>query len=172
MKNQYRNSIVNLPEVIRLLIIYFVINSTLLYIVNINLEDDKETIFFIGYLLLSFYLLIFLLPVLILFFDYTQKTKNITLTLNKENIIINDKVILITEIKTVKIFATHQHFNLKYGGVTTLPYNDSFYYMQLETAKDNYYLTSLLSYNLDKIFLEKYPEVIYLQVIKSFPLIK
>lgn len=172
MKEKFKNSILNLPEVIKLLIIYLIIIVIILSYIYFALEDDIEVFLIICLLLSSFYLLAFVIPVLSLYFNYLEKTKNIILILENESIRINDKIIPIIEVININIIGTHQHFNLGHGGVSTLPYNDSFYYLKVKTNKNEYYLTSLLSYKLDSILIEKYPNIKFVQNINSFPLIK
>jgi len=170
MKNQFKNSIFNLPEVIKLLIIYLLINIGIICYAYPYLEDDVQTFYICSLFLLSFFILAFIGPVLVLYNNYENKTSNITLILEEVSIVLNDKIILVKDIDNITVYGTHQHFN--YGGVSTLPYNDSFYYMVIETNKEKYYLTSLLSYNLDSILKEKYSNLKFNQQIKSFPLIK
>ena len=87
--------------------------------------------------------------------------------------IINDKTIYINDIKNITINGTYQHFKgLGSGGVSTLPYNDSFFFLQIYVDNQVYYISSLLSYDLDIILMKKYPNINYDKKINSFPLIK
>jgi len=134
-------------------------------------EEDPELFLFITLLLFITNVAVNILPVLLLYFNYEKVNDGVTLTLEKERILVNDKSILLDEIKNIKIYATHQHFSGN-NGVTSLPYNDYFYYMVVVTNKEEkIHLTSLLGYNLDKDIKKIYPNIRIENVIKSYPII-
>lgn len=172
MKNEFKNSIKNIPEVIKLIIIYSIINLGILYYIYSYLKNDFETFIFIGSLILLFYFGTIILPVIILFNNYNSKTKNISLELNEEYLRINNNSILVKDIKKIVINGTNQHFKgLGSGGISTLPYNDSFYFLEVFVGDKIYYLTSLLSYDIDLILINKYPSINFIKKINSFPII-
>ncbi|MGU9938521.1 hypothetical protein ACNFNZ_08120 [Empedobacter brevis] len=168
-----KNSIHNIPEVIKLIIIYSLINIGIIYYIFTYLKNDINVFIFISSIILLFYFVFIILPVIILYNNYTSKTKNIFLVLKDDSLIINDKTIYINDIKNITINGTYQHFKgLGSGGVSTLPYNDSFFFLQIYVDNQVYYISSLLSYDLDIILMKKYPNINYDKKINSFPLIK
>lgn len=134
--------------------------------------SDKELFFFLSFLILLVYLGAILLPALILYSNYRKYNKNTVLTIEKENIKINGINIEISAIKEIVITATYQHFS-EHKGATSLPYNDYFYYIDICLKEnENFYLTSLLGYELDKELKKQFPILHFRNQIKSFPKIK
>lgn len=152
-------------------IIYGVISVIFIsFLFNYLYEDDFETFFFLTVLILVVYFGAAVLPVVMLYTNYIKFNKKTILVLEKDKILVNQKSIYLNEIKKIKIYATHQHFS-GHNGVTSLPYNDYFYYIEVITDDAKNILTSLLSYDLDKDLLKEYPSIPIQNVVRAFPII-
>lgn len=173
MENKYSITAKNIFHAINETMIYVVISVlAIIALYAYIFKEDPGVFFFLTFLILAANTLIFILPVLILYQNYQNYNRN-TILVVKHNVIIIDKEILsLKEIKKFNIHATHQHFS-RNNGVTSLPYNDYFYYIEivLNNGKKRY-ATSLLGYNLDKELQKKYPSIPVKNVITSYPLIK
>ena len=134
-------------------------------------EEAPELFLFITLLLLIANVGINILPVLILYFNYEKVNDGVILNLAKDRFLVNGKSILLDEIKSIKTYATHQHFSGQ-NGAASLTYNDYFYYMEVITNnEEKIHLTSLLGYNLDKDIQKMYPDIRVENVVKSYPII-
>lgn len=130
---------------------------------------DEESFAFLSFLILLVYLGTTLIPALILYFNYRKYNKNTILIIAKDNIKIDEIIIEISTIEEIIITATYQHFD-EYKGATSLPYNDYFYYINVCLKENkNFYLTSLLGYELDKELKKQFPNLSFRNQIKSFP---
>lgn len=118
-----------------------------------------------------FYFIGLFLPVYVLHINYL-KTKCKSLIIEKNKAIFNGYTITETDIEKIKIYASYQHFD-GLVGVSALPYNDYYYYVELHLNNGKTIeLTSLLEYNLDTILKENFKDVIFIEVVTSFPMIK
>jgi len=120
---------------------------------------------------LVFYFIGLFLPVYILHKNYL-KTKYKLLRIQENRADINECIITGTDIEKIKIYASYQHFD-GLVGVSALPYNDYYYYVELHLNEGKIItLTSLLDYKLDKILKENFKDVIFIEVVTSFPMIQ
>jgi len=117
-----------------------------------------------------FYLIGFFLPVYILHANYLKNSHNI-LKVEENWADINGSITPGNDIEKVKIFATYQHFD-GLVGVTALPYNDYYYYVELHLKEGKIIrMTSLLDYKLDKILQKHFKDVVFIEVVTPFPMI-
>ena len=168
MKKITAKNVIYLFQEVILYSIFFLIADYLLYI---YLLDEIRLFALLFLLILFIYLGTILLPVLFLYFNYLKFDKNKTIILKKDLILINELSIPVDSIERIIITATYQHFD-ENAGVTTLPYNDYFYYVQIYIKnKEVFLITSLLDYNIDKELKNQYSQLTFINRIKSYPLV-
>lgn len=135
-----------------------------------NPKEYGNTIFLVYGLLIFFYLVVVFIPVIVLFFNYYKQNKDDVVIFKENEIIINNQLIKVLDIKQVDIFANKMHFK---GQVGKLPHQDNFYYIELILKNNSVYiLTSLLSHNIDKELKDKFHYLLYSENVKTYPLIK
>ena len=173
MENKYSITAKNIFYAIDEMMIYVVLSVlAIIALYAYIFKEDPSVFFFITFLILAANTLIFILPVLILYQNYKKHNRNTILILKQNEMIINKETLSLKEIKMFNIHATYQHFSGN-NGVTSLPYNDYFYYIEIVLNNEKkIYATSLLGYNLDKELQKKYPSILVKNVITSYPLIK
>ena len=136
----------------------------LCFFLYIKVEFELFRILFLSTFLL--YLLIFLLPVIILHINYLNNNKYQNVIVEKNKLILNN--ILYNEIEQINIFATHQHFNDSVG-VSALPYNDYYYYLEIcLKGGEKIILSSLFDYKIDEIFKKNFESVKIIENPSSF----
>lgn len=153
LKISLRNQFYALKELVIISFVYF----GLMGFLYIKAEFDLFKILFISTFFL--YLIIFLLPVIILHINYLNNSKYKSVAINENKLTIDENVFIDSDIDRIIIFATNQHFNNSVG-VSALPYNDHYYYIEicLKTG-DKINLTSLLDYKIDMIVKENFKSV-------------
>gem|GEM_PF-846846 len=164
-----KNTLYLMQDVIIYSIIVVAVESFLYYYL---FDEDEKLFLFITFLTTPVYLGTVLIPALILYYNYLKYNKKTNLAFEEEIIIINENRIKLDSIDKIIIIATYQHFS-GHKGATSLPYNDYFYYIKLSTIEGkDFYLTSLLGYELDKEFKKHYPNLTFCNQIRSFPKIQ
>jgi len=119
-----------------------------MYFLYVKTEFDLFKILFLSTFV--FYFLVLLLPVLILHVNYLcNQHKNIKI--EYDMLIVDDRIYSGSDIDRINVFASYQHFNDSVG-VTALPYNDYYYYLEI-CLKDGKQinLSSLIDYKIDEI---------------------
>lgn len=161
----------NIFRALNEVIIYGVILLAItIYLWNeFNSTEDSNVFYIVSGLLMFFYIVVIFIPVVVLFSNYYKYNKETVIVFRENEIILNNQLIRVLDIKQVNIFANKMHFK---GQVGKLPHQDNFYYMEL-ILKDNsvYILTSLLGHNIDKEFKEKFPYLLYNENVKTYPLV-
>lgn len=132
----------------------------------IKVEFDLFKIVFLSTFLI--YLLLFFLPVILLHTNYLNKNKYQQVIINKNKLILDDVLYNIDEINQINVFATYQHFNSSVG-VSALPYNDYYYYLEI-CLKDGgkIILSSLINYKIDKIFKDNFDSIKIIEKPSTF----
>ena len=135
------------------------LNMVLLLVILYYLgTQEKEFINFLFLIFFSYYSIVALIPVLFLFFNYEQNDAG-----NK----INSEEIKAVEIQEIIIYGAHQHFHRGYG---LLPHAQDFFYMEIKLFDNRkYYITCLMSPEIDKEFKRELPYVKFIDRIKVFP---
>ncbi len=153
-------------------IIYSIIVIALECVLYYYIFDEDQNLFlFLTSLIIPIYLGTVLMPALILYCNYMKHNKKTRVTLEDKILIINGDRIRLDSISEIIITATYQHFS-GHKGATSLPYNDYFYYVKFSTIEGkDFYLTSVLGYDLDKELKEHYPELAFRYHTRSFPAI-
>ncbi|WP_370901305.1 hypothetical protein [Chryseobacterium gossypii] len=140
-----------------------------MYFLYIKTEFDLFKILFLSTFI--FYFLVLFLPVIILHINYLNNNvyKNIVIEQNK--LIIDNLVYKEDNIDKINIYATRQHFSDSVG-VSALPYNDYYYYLEV-CLKDGRQinLSSLLDYKIDKIFKENFKSINIIEKPSPFALL-
>lgn len=161
----------NIFRALNEVIIYGVILLVIvIYLWNeFNSTEESSVFYLVSGLLVFFYIVVVFIPVIVLFLNYYKYNKKTVIVFKEKEIILNTQLIRVFDIKQVNIFANKMHFK---GQVGKLPHQDNFYYMEL-LLKDNsvYILTSLLDQNIDKVFKNKFPNLLYNENVKTYPLV-
>lgn len=161
LKISIRTQLYVLRELIVISIIYFGIMS-FLYLYN---DFGLFKIIFLSTFV--FYLIVFLLPVVILHINYL-KNQYKTVKIDEKKLIINDTIYQENDIYKIIIYATAQHFNNSIG-VTALPYNDYYYYVEVYLKSgESINLSSLIEYKIDKLIKENFKAIEIVEKPSSF----
>lgn len=122
------------------------------------LSDDYSFSLLLFKVFLLFYIVLFLLPVLILYINYS-------------NISIDIYDVKSKKIISATLVGTYQKIN-NHRGPFVLAYNMNFFYLKLTDAENKTYIvTSLEEYNLEKWFYKYFPEVKLNEELDGFPFI-
>lgn len=122
------------------------------------LSDDYSFSLLLFKVFLLFYIVLFLLPVLILYINYS-------------NISIDIYDVKSKKIISATLVGTYQKIN-NHRGPLVLAYNMNFFYLKLTDAENKTYIvTSLEEYNLEKWFYKYFPEVKLNEELDGFPFI-
>lgn len=166
---EYRITNKNIMYLFKEVIMYAIILVLWLGFLYYYIEFDINLFVYLSLITLVVYLVMMLLPVVYLYENYDKyNNQSFTLRLEERRIVYDGKPILLSEIKKVRIIATYQYFNGRSGGVTSLPYNPYFYYIEIITEEKKYILTSLLGFSLGDDIKEMYPSLVY-EEIRAFP---
>ncbi len=139
-----------LKDLIIISLVYF---GLILYF-YLKVEFNLFKILFLSTFFL--YLLIFFLPVIILHINHLNNNKYQCVIIEKNKLVLDDISYNIDKIDQINIFATYQHFNNSVG-VSALPYNDYYYYLEIcLKGGEKIILSSLLNYKIDKNFKENF----------------
>jgi len=142
-----------LKELIVISLVYF----GFIFFLFVKVEFNLFKILFLSTLFL--YLLVFFLPVIILHINYLEKNKYKCLLIDKNKLILGDVPYSIDNIEEINIFATYQHFNDSVG-VSALPYNDYYYYLEIcLNDGGKIFVSSLFHYKIDKIFKDNFSSI-------------
>lgn len=153
LKVSYKSQLYALKDLIFISVIYF---GGIFFLQGI-LEMQLFKIIFISTFFL--YLVAFFLPVVLLHFNYLIKGECKEVIIKKNKFILGNSLYSFNEIEFINIYATYQHFNESVG-VSTLPYNDYYFYIKIHlNGNRTIILSSLIDYKIDQIFIENFPSV-------------
>ncbi|MDP2453935.1 MULTISPECIES: hypothetical protein [unclassified Kaistella] len=151
-----------LQDLIIVTVIFFFLGLTVLFYAELP---------FLSLILLAFYLILYLAPVIILHSNYEKYNKNKNLTLQSDKLQFGNDVINYENIEKITVFGTYQSINKT--SLSNLPYQCSYFYIEIEHKNmSKIYLTNLYSKDLIEIISNKIPSQIIKQKLTSFPLIK
>ncbi|MEN2436854.1 hypothetical protein AAH994_15680 [Weeksellaceae bacterium A-14] len=152
LKISLKSQLYALRELIIISIIYF----GLIYFLYLKAEFDLFKILFLSTLV--FYFIVFLLPVIILHMNYLNNTYR-HIKIEQNQLTINNITYARSEIDKIKIYATSQHFSDSVG-VSALPYNDYYYYVEIRLKSGKKInLSSLIDYKIDKIIRDNFKTI-------------
>lgn len=133
--------------------------------------EDYSDLYLVIQIVAIGFVFMMLLPNLILLWNYLDAGINDPLTVFDDRLEFGDKTISLDDIQHLQIIGTYQHFNPPVS-VSTLPYNDYFYYIKMTTKHEEiFYFTSLYGYKFDKELKKMLGEHRFENKISSFPMI-
>ena len=162
LKISLKSQLYALRDLIITSIVYFI----LIYFLYIHAEFDLFKILFLS--TLAFYLIVFLLPVFVLHINYLSNAYR-SIKVEENKITPNENTIYRkNDIEKIRIYASSQHFSGNVG-VTALPFNDYYYYVEIELKNgEKINLSSLLDYKIDRIIKENFKDNIVIEQPSSF----
>ena len=162
LKINLKSEFEHLKHLIIITLITFTIIFTFLFYYDIP---------FIALLILIYYLVFNLFPVLILHNNYEKHNKNKPLIFSESYLLFENKKFMYDDIININIYGTHQSINKNSVGI--LPYQSEYLYIEiLNNKNEKLILTSLYSTELEKIINKKISSKNINWIIVSFPKIK
>ena len=162
LKINLKSEFENLKHLIIITVITFTIILTFLFYYNIPL---------IASLILIYYLVFNLFPVLILHNNYEKHNRNKSLIFSENYLLFGNKQVIYEDILCINIYGTYQSINKNSAGI--LPYQSEYFYIEiLNNKNEKLFLTSLYSTELENIFNKKLSPKNINRIIVSFPKIK
>lgn len=150
---------------LRELIIISIAYIGLMIFIYVNFDFELFKILFLS--ILCLYSIAYFMPVFVLHRNYLKSKLN-SIKIEENKIEIDGNQIVSNEIEKIKIVATYQHFD-KMVGVSALPYNDYYYYVEICLNNgQSLKLTSLLDYKIDEILKKFLSDVKFTNVISSY----
>ena len=151
-----------LQDLIIVTIIFLILSSIILFYADLP---------YLTLILLGFYIIFYLTPVMILHSNYEKYNKNKNLILQNEQLQLGNEIIEYKEIEKITAIGTYQSINKE--SLSKLPYQCAYFYIELTLKNQNkIYLTNLYSKDLIEIISSKIPNKTIEKKLTSFPLIK
>ena len=161
LKISFKSQFYALREIIIISIVYF----GLLCLLYLKAEFGLFKVLFFATFI--FYLIVLLLPVIVLHVNYLNSEFR-CIRVEQNKLTINNYVYTDNDIEKIKIYATSQHFK-NYVGAYALPYNDYYYYIELNLKNgEEINLPSLFDYKIDEIFKQNFSTVEMVEKPSSF----
>jgi len=161
LKITLKSQLSALKELIIISMVYY----GLVYFLYLNAEFDLFKLLFLSTFV--FYFIAFVLPVMVLHINYLNNTYKLV-RVEHNKIITNYTIYRESDIDKIRIYATAQHFSDSVGA-SALPYNDYFYYLEIELKDgEKIKLSSLIDYKIDKIIKENFKSIETIEQSSTF----
>src|SRR5690606_15290158 len=161
LKITLKSQLSALKELIIISMVYY----GLVYFLYLNAEFDLFKLLFLSTFV--FYFIAFVLPVMVLHINYLNNTYKLV-RVEHNKIITNYTIYRESDIDKIRIYATAQHFSDSVGA-SALPYNDYYYYLEIELKDgEKIKLSSLIDYKIDKIIKENFKSIETIEQSSTF----
>ena len=161
LKITLKSQLSALKELIIISMVYY----GLVYFLYLNAEFDLFKLLFLSTFV--FYFIAFVLPVMVLHINYLNNTYKLV-RVEHNKIITNNTIYRESDIDKIRIYATAQHFSDSVGA-SALPYNDYYYYLEIELKDgEKIKLSSLIDYKIDKIIKENFKSIETIEQSSTF----